>query len=204
MRPLPRVFAFTDASLRTAPRLAAAAALASLGPAVALVARDHTAGGADLTALAARCLAETRPREAATIVAGRPDVAAGLGAQGVHLRAEDLVASDARRVMPHGWIGRSVHTAAEGAAAAEEGVDYLVAGAIWPTESHPGRPGAGLGLIEALVPLGLPIVAIGGVTPERAWDVHRAGAYGVAAIRALWLARQPEAAAAAMLEPWTG
>lgn len=203
MRPLPRLFAFTDARVRTSGRLGAAAgAIASLGPAVALVARDHAAGGADLTALTTRFLAEARPSEAAVIVAGRPEIAAGLGAQGVHLRGSDLSPADARRVMLHGWIGRSVHSAVEGAEAVEEGVDYLVAGNIWQTSSHPDRPARGVGLIEALVSLGTPVIAIGGVTPDRVAVLRAAGAWGVAAISALWQAPRPDLAAQALLEPW--
>lgn len=203
MRPLPRLFAFTDAGIRASGHLgAAASAIASLGPAVALVARDHTAAGAELTALAARFMAEARPAEAAVIVAGRPDIAAGLGAQGVHLRATDLAPADARRVMPHGWVGRSVHSAMEGADAVAEGADYLVAGNVWETASHPGRPAQGLGLIEALASLGKPVIAIGGVTPGRVADVKAAGAWGVAAIGALWRVPRPERAARDMLEPW--
>ena len=91
----------------------------------------------------------------------------------------------------------------EGAEAVEAGADYLVAGSIWETPSHPGRQPAGLGLIEALVSLGKPVFAIGGVTPERARLVHAAGAWGVAAISAIWAARRGADAAARLVEPWT-
>ena len=203
MRPLPRLLAFTDASIRTGQHArATAAALASLGPAIGLVARDHDASAAELTDFAALLLTEAHAHEAALIVAGRPDLAAGLGAHGVQLRAGDLAPADARRVMPTGWIGRSVHGAVEGAEAAEAGADYLVAGSIWETPTHSSHTPAGIGLIEALVSLGKPVFAIGGVTAERARQVHQAGGYGVAAIRALWGARKPAEAAAEMLEPW--
>jgi thiamine-phosphate pyrophosphorylase len=203
MRPLPRLLAFTDASIRRGRHTGAIAAqLATLGPVIGLVARDHQATGAKLTDFASLLLAEAHSHEASVLVAGRPDLAAALGARGVQLRAQDLEPADARRVLPHGWIGRSVHSAVEGAEAAEAGADFLVAGSIWETPSHAGHPPAGLGLIEALVSLGTPVFAIGGVTPERARQAHAAGAWGVAAIRALWEARHPEVAAAAMLEPW--
>jgi thiazole tautomerase (transcriptional regulator TenI) len=205
MRPLPRLFAFTDHSIRTSPQLGAnAAAIASLGPPVALVARDHRAGAADLTAFTARLIAIARPSEAAVIVSSRPDVAASLGAQGVQLRLEDLAPTDARRVMPYGWIGRSVHTAAEGAEAVAAGAEYLVAGSIWESASHPGQAAAGLGLIEALTSLGKPVIAIGGVDVHRVQEAKAAGAYGVAAIRALWSSRNPSAVATELLDPWLG
>jgi thiamine-phosphate diphosphorylase len=155
MRPLPRLLAFTDASIRKGDHTGAtAAAIAAIGPAVGFVARDHAATAAELTDFTALLMAEAHAHEAAIIVAGRPDLAAGLSAHGVQLRASDLSPSDARQVIRKGWIGRSVHSAVEGAEAVEEGADYLVAGNIWETATHPGRQPAGLGLIEALVSLG--------------------------------------------------
>lgn len=201
MRPLPRLFAFTDHRVRAGPHWAArAAAMASLGPAVALVARDPDASASDLTSFAIRLLALAHPVEAAVIVSSRPDIAAAVGAQGVQLRNTDLAPADARTVLSHGWIGRSVHTAAEGAEAVAAGADYLVAGSIWPSPSHPDRPAAGIGLIETLVPLGRPVIGIGGVTPQRVEALRAAGAWGAAAISALWQAARPEEVAAAMLE----
>jgi thiamine-phosphate diphosphorylase len=203
MRPLPRLLAFTDASIRKGDHTGAtAAAIAAIGPAVGFVARDHAATAAELTDFTALLMAEAHAHEAAIIVAGRPDLAAGLSAHGVQLRASDLSPSDARQVIRKGWIGRSVHSAVEGAEAVEEGADYLVAGNIWETATHPGRQPAGLGLIEALVSLGKPVFAIGGVTAERARLVHAAGGWGVAAIRAVWSARHPDQEAARLVEPW--
>lgn len=203
MRPLPRLFAFTDAKVRKHPHCSSiAAALASVGPAVGVVARDYEATGAELTDFAARLLTICRPYEATTFVAGRPDIAAGLGAHGLHLRRIDLSPSEARTMMPHAWIGCSVHTAVDGAEAVEQGADFLVAGNIYEVPSHPGRTPAGLGLLETLVSLGRPVIAIGGVTAQNVWDLKHAGAYGVGAIRALWEAPKPGRAALEMLEPW--
>ena len=145
MRPLPRLLAFTDASIRTGTHTTAvAAAIAAIGPAVGFVARDHDATAAMLTDFTALLMAEAHAHEAAIIVAGRPDLAAGLSAHGVQLRASDLQPSDARRVLRTGWIGRSVHSAVEGAEAVDAGADYLVAGSIWETATHPGRQPAGI------------------------------------------------------------
>jgi thiamine-phosphate pyrophosphorylase len=179
-----------------------AAAIAAAGSAVALHARDRAAGGGALARAAARLLALARPAEAAVFVSGRPDVAAALGAQGVQLAAEDLAPADARRILPAGWIGRSVHTEAEAAAAVDEGADYLLVGSVYQTASHPGRPAAGLGLVRAAAALGRPVIAIGGIDAARAGDVRDAGAWGVAAIAALWRAPDPAAAALALLAPW--
>jgi thiamine-phosphate pyrophosphorylase len=203
MRPLPRVHAFTDAALLVLPEFGIrAAAIAAGGSAVALHARAPGENGARLVAGALRMLSLARPPEAGVFVSGRPDIAAALGASGVQLGIQDLTPADARRVLPHGWIGRSVHSRDEAAAAVAEGADFLVVGSIYETPSHPDRPAAGPGLVRQCASLGKPVIAIGGITPERAIEVKAAGAYGVAAIRALWQAPDPAAATLALLAPW--
>jgi thiamine-phosphate pyrophosphorylase len=199
------VHAFTDAALLSAPELGIrAAAIAAGGPAVALHARAREATGAVLAVGAQRLIALARPPEAAVIVSGRPDIAAALGANGVQLANDDLTPADARRVLQHGWIGRSVHSLEEAEGAVAQGTDFLVVGSIYETASHPGQPALGLRLVRDAARLGRPVIAIGGITPERAIAVRDAGAYGVAAIRALWQAPDPAAATIAMLAPWVG
>jgi thiamine-phosphate diphosphorylase len=135
-------------------------------------------------------------------ISGRADIAAALGANGVQLGGGDLTPADARRVLPRGWIGRSVHTLEEAGAAVEEGADFLVVGSIYRTVSHPDREPAGPELVTRTARLGLPVIAIGGVTPERVVELKDAGAYGVAAIRSLWDTADPAGATMAMLSPW--
>jgi thiamine-phosphate diphosphorylase len=203
MRPLPRVHAFTDATLLSAPELGIrAAAIAAGGPAVALHARARGESTRLLATASVRLMTLARPPEAAVFVSGRPDIAAAIGAQGVQLALDDLTPGEARRILSHGWIGRSVHSKDEAAAAIGEGADFLVVGNIYETASHPGRPAAGLQLIRESAQLGRPVIAIGGITPERAAEARAAGAYGVAAIRALWEAPDPAAATLAMLAVW--
>jgi thiamine-phosphate pyrophosphorylase len=180
-----------------------AAAIAAAGPAVALHARDRTRGGDDLARLARRFVALARPPEAAVFVSGRPDVAAALGADGVQLAAGDLAPADARRILPHGWIGRSVHSEEEGRIAVGEGADFLLAGTIFESASHPGGPVAGPALVERLARLGRPVIAIGGLTPALAPAVREAGAWGAAAISALWDVPDPHARAIEFLACWS-
>ena len=203
MRPLPRVHAFTDAAILSASDFGIrAAAIAAGGAAVALHARDRSGTAAQLAAAALRMVALAQPPEAAVFVNGRPDVAAAAGAQGVQLGSSDLTPADARRVLASGWIGRSVHSVEEASAAVDEGADFLVVGSVFPTSSHPDWRAAGPDLVTRAARLGRPVIAIGGVTPERVPELKAAGAYGVAAIRALWLAADPAAATLAMLAPW--
>ena len=203
MRPLPRLHAVTDAAVRALPDLGVrAAAIAAAGSAVALHARDRAATAAELAALADRVVTLTLPAESATIVSGRPDIARAVGAQGVQLAASDLSPPDVRAAFGELWIGRSVHSVAEAEAAVAEGAGYLLIGSVFDTPSHPGRLPVGLEVVRAVSALGVPVIAIGGITPERAREVREAGAYGIAAVRALWQADDPARAALAFLEAW--
>ncbi len=205
MRPLPRLHAVTDAAIIALPDFAVrAAAIAAAGSAVALHARDRSAGGLALTGVAHRLMALARPAEAALFVNARADVAVGVAAQGLQLGRGDLTPAEARGAFPQwrGWIGASVHSADEAAAGAASGADFLMVGNVYHSASHPGRPAAGVGLIEQAAKTGLPVIAIGGITADRAREVRQAGAYGVAAISAAWNAEDPATAALSLLAPW--
>jgi thiamine-phosphate pyrophosphorylase len=203
MRPLPRLHAVTNADVLSMEDLGVrAAAIASLGPSVALHVRDHAAGGAQLARVTRRFLSLARPPEAAVLVNGHPDIARALGAQGVQLRATDLAPADARSVLGPGWIGCSVHSPKEAETAIREGADFLLVGQVYPSASHRETQPVGPDIIRECATLGVPVIAIGGITSERALDMKEAGAYGVAAISALWRAVDSAAAAVALLEPW--
>ena len=126
------------------------------------------------------------------LVNDRIDVAAIAGAGGVHLRADSIAAIQAR-TFNHAWtIGRSVH-AGDDFALAAEAADYLLFGTVYPTESKQSARGTGVAALRHAVQAApVPVLAIGGMTPERAGECARAGAAGIAAI-GLFL---PEARAA--------
>jgi thiamine-phosphate diphosphorylase len=211
MRPLPRLHAVTDAAILALPDFPVrAAAIAAAGPAVALHARDRTAPARRLVAVTGKLLAHAAPPEAAVFVNARPDIAAALGTHGVQLGLDDLSASDARalvegRAGPSAcriWIGVSIHSLAEAEQALREGADFLMAGSIYPTATHPGVSPAGPELVRQVAALGRPVIAIGGITAARAAEVREAGAWGVAAVTALWRAAEPAQAALDLLAPW--
>ena len=204
MRPLARLHAITDdAVLADADVGIRAAAIAAVGPAAALHVRGRNSSAAFLAKCATRFMALASPAEATVIINARPDVARAVGAHGVQLGAGDLSTADARIVLGAGWIGRSVHDVAGARAAIAEGADYLLFGSVFDTDSHPGQAGQGLDLLAEVVALGTPVIAIGGVTPERAQSVKDTGAWGIAAIRALWHTPDSYAATTAMLAPWS-
>jgi thiamine-phosphate diphosphorylase len=203
MRPLPRLLAVTSDEIWGDPEFdQRAAAILAVGPAVGLLVRAPLATAAEHAQFAERGVALARPVEAAILVHARPDLAQAVGADGVQQRRGDLSPADARRVLPKGWIGVSVHGREEAQAAIAEGADFLVAGNVFGTASHPDRPPRGLAWLAELCGLGRPVYGIGGVTAERAPDLRRAGAWGAAAISALWEATEPGAAALAILEAW--
>lgn len=200
MRPeLPRLHAITDERIARRPDLErVATALAAGAPGLALHARGHTLTGLEHHRLAVRLRQPSS--NARLFVNDRLDVALATGADGVQLRTGSLDVADARALGPEWLIGRSIHTPAEAAAARAAGADYLLAGPVFATATHPGAAPLGLEGVRALAAVGLPVIAIGGVTAERIADLRAAGAWGVAAIRALWDADDPAGAARAMEE----
>lgn len=192
--PLPRIHAVTDDAVLQLPDFAIRAQALGKPGSIALHARSRAAGGRRLTELA-RMLAET---EAPVFVNDRADVAKIVGAAGVHLPAAGLPIAAARRIAgPDSLIGRSTHTADEANRAADEGADYVFLGPIWETGSHPDRVPLGPEVIAHAH--SARVIAIGGITPQRARICRDAGAYGVAAISALWHAPDPGSVATAIL-----
>jgi thiamine-phosphate diphosphorylase len=160
------------------------AAAAQAGVDLIQVRESDLEGGA-LTRLVARCVEAARSTETRVLVNDRFDVALAAGAHGVHLPGHGFSAPRVRAVAPGGFlIGRSVHHASEAARVAEEGgLDYIVFGTVFPTASKAGVAPAGVkGLAAAVAAVTLPVLAIGGVTLQRAPEIARAGAAGVAAI----------------------
>lgn len=195
-RALPRLHAITDE--RIARRVDLDHILDALaGVEMAAHARGHELSGREHYDLSVRLSARPPVR---LFVNDRLDIALAAGAEGVQLSRSGLLPVDARRLAPDWWIGCSVHSRDEARTAKDWGADYLLVGPVYHTTTHPTASPLGLLALGAIVQLGLPVIAIGGVTPERARELAGAGAYGVAAIRAIWDAADPQAAARSLLE----
>ena len=120
------------------------------------------------------------------------------GADGVHVGAADEPVAKAREVLgPDAVIGRSAGTVGEAREAARDGADYLGVGTVFATPTKPDADVAGLALVWQVSRAGLsvPWFAIGGITRETAPEVVAAGAPGLAVVRAVLDAKDPEAAA---------
>ncbi|MDP4099305.1 thiamine phosphate synthase [Paenibacillus sp. P96] len=130
------------------------------------------------------------------------DMAAALGADGIHVGQEDAPADSLRdRLGYKAIVGVSAHTLEEAGRAIRDGADYLGIGPVYPTRSkHDARTVQGTRLIQELRGLGIdiPLVGIGGITPGNAPPVLAAGADGVSVISAISGAEDPRQAAAAL------
>lgn len=133
------------------------------------------------------------------IVNDRADIALAAGAAGVHVGEADLPVSAIRRFAPAGFIiGASLGGNAELANAKD--ADYVGIGPLFTTDSK-GDAGKAIGIdgFRKLAELsGLPAVAVGGLSADRAAQVMAAGAAGVAVVNAIFKADDPESAARAI------
>lgn len=168
------------------------------GGATHLVVRRPNASAASLFAIATEFCPPFRDGAGwSLIIHDRIDVALAARAQGAHLGKGGLPGGPAKRLLGEGRVlGRSVHTPAEATAAVQQGSDYVMFGHVFASESHPGQSGRGLAALREvceLVPV--PVIAVGGITPERVDEVLAAGASGVAVIRAISRADDPAVAA---------
>ncbi len=166
----------------------------------ALQLRDRRAGGGALLAAASVLRELTRAAGALLLVNDRIDVALASNADGVHLPAASFPIQVARHLLgPERWIGRSTHTPTEATTAAEAGADYVVLGPIFATPSKAGL-GTPLGIAAiAATRLPVPLLAIGGVTADAVPALRRAGAHGIAVIRAVLDAADPRIATRALV-----
>jgi thiamine-phosphate pyrophosphorylase len=137
------------------------------------------------------------------ILNDRPDIAWLSGAAGVHVGQQDLAAEDARAIMgPSRWVGISTHTLEQVDAADRTSADYVAFGPIfWTATKERPDPLVGLpGLAAARQRTRKPLVAIGGITIERAAEVFAAGADSLAVARDILAANHRGDSARAYLE----
>ena len=133
-------------------------------------------------ALAKACGDLARAHGALWWVNGCPSFAREVGADGVHLSAARLMGLTER---PSGleWVAASCHDQAELDQAGALGLDVVTMSPVQPTASHPGAPSLGwAGLAEWVARSPLPVIALGGLTPDDLDMARQHGAYGVAGI----------------------
>jgi thiamine-phosphate pyrophosphorylase len=179
------------------------AALSAGAPAIQLREKDADAAALAETARTLRAL--TRRHGALLFVNDRVDVALATEADGVHLGPDDLPVAAVRAKVPRGFlVGYSTDDPDEARRAVAEGADYIGCGTVYGTTTK-AEAGAAIGLArldEVARAVSVPVVAIGGITPERAAEVAATGAAGVAVVGAVMSAADPGDAVRRLLAPF--
>ena len=168
--------------------------------------RAKSLPGAELLDLASRLSEHADAAGASLIVNDRADIARLSGAAGVHVGQDDLPASAARAIVGGAAVlGLSTHNRVQIDRAVLAPVTYIAIGPVFGTSTkQTGHEAVGLGRVrdasDRATPRGIKVVAIGGITLERAADVVGAGATSVAVITDLLTGGDPEARVRAYLD----
>jgi thiamine-phosphate pyrophosphorylase len=201
-RLFPPLYAIVDPVFTQMPPVEFARKLADAGVELVQL-RDKNATARKIAAETAELVGQLSAKGVRVIVNDRPDIAAMVGAGGVHVGQEDLPVEEARRVCgPSRWVGISTHNLDQFREACATSADYIAVGPIFPTAAKENPdPVVGIDFVRTVRRLtSKPIVAIGGITAESAAEVFRAGADSVAVIRDLLSAQDPAARARQYLE----
>lgn len=168
---------------------------------VALHLRGPAAGGGALFLLAEALQREALQAGSLVFTNDRVDVALAADLPGAHLGQRSIPPEMARKLLgAERLLGLSVHSVVEAMKGGNEAVDFFFVGTIFSSPSHPGgRPGGVARIGEVRGRTDLPLLAIGGMTPDRVGLVLSAGAQGVAVRGGIWDSKDPPGATRAFL-----
>ena len=191
---LARLMVITDRNLMR-PSFSQALTSAVLGGARLLQLREKNLSPSGVLRLAQTAQEICAHSQARLLINSDFEIARKVGAFGTHLRESQSIYGVRKILEPEYSVGQSVHCLEAAFRAEKAGADYLVFGSIFPTQSHPESTPLGLeALREFTSRVSIPVYAVGGITVENARQCLEAGAYGVAAVRAVWDAPDVEIA----------
>jgi len=155
--------------------------------------RELEALARELVGQIATLRTENRELRTRLLINSRTDISLTVGADGVHLRSDDVSPRDVRHLISrsghwplptsHFLTAASCHTPADVVRAASEGADFTVFAPVFEKKDRPGIPPAGLNSLREACKAKISVLALGGVTLENAALCLEAGAAGVAGIR---------------------
>jgi thiamine-phosphate diphosphorylase len=207
MLDVPRIHAVTDDLILANPEFTSRArgVMSALGARGAVHLRSRYLTAAQLYAIALALGDAQESTGCWLVVNERLDVALAAKTHAAQLTTRSLTVADARLVAGELPLGASVHSVQEALEAERDGADWIVAGHVYPTQSHAGKAGRGVELVaDVAAKTTLPCIAIGGVRPANVGTLRDAGAWGVAAITGIWGAASAEAAATDYLSHYDG
>lgn len=148
-------------------------------------------------AMAEKLCSLCHEHEALFIINDLPELARQVDADGVHLGQDDMPAVQARQIIGRDkLIGISTHNVEEALKAEAQGADYVAIGSVFPTGTKDDTTLVGLKMLSKVrKAVRVPLVAIGGITPEGAYDAIEAGADSVAVISGIMADSDPARAA---------
>lgn len=201
--PEPPLLVITDRRLARRPLLPLIEEILAAGARWIMV-REKDLPEGELTALVRTILEPARRVGAFVSVNTHASIAAACEADGVHLPQGFPVAEARRIIGPGRWVGVSTHNLEEALRAAEEGADYITLSPIFPSISKPGYgPPLGLETLREVVQaVPIPVIALGGITPENARACREAGAAGIAVLGSVMATEDPGGVVRAYLSAW--
>jgi thiamine-phosphate pyrophosphorylase len=141
---------------------------------------------------AMQVLGGNNSRRTRLLINSRTDVAVAVGADGIHLRSDDISPKDVREVWRsvggEAVVSVASHSLSDLESAAKNGADYALFGPVFEKKGQSGQrstdpPSTGLEFLKQASGRGIPVIALGGVTLENARSCIEAGAVGIAGIR---------------------
>ncbi|MFS0655746.1 thiazole tautomerase TenI [Bacillus sp. 179-C3.3 HS] len=162
--------------------------------------RERSKTASELVLLVKQLLSEGIPKEK-LVINDRVDVALLTNIHRVHLPGHSFSPNELRRKFPHLHAGVSVHSLEEAKAAEREGAEYVMFGHVYDTSCKPGLKARGVKLVEELTStMTIPVIVIGGITPERIPELKLAHVKGIAVMSGIFGQAHPDLKAQAFSE----
>lgn len=193
-----RLYLVAPARLRAGPLAVLVPELADAGVDIVQL-REKEMAVDEVARVAEPILAACRDAGIVFIVNDHPEIAATLGADGVHVGQDDASVTEARGVVGDAIVGLSTHSRSQIDGAKSTGPDYIAVGPVFETPTKPGRPGVGFELIRSAAAEGPDVwFAIGGIDASNLDRVLEAGARRIVVVRAITESPDPPSAARAL------
>jgi thiamine-phosphate pyrophosphorylase len=194
MKKIGKLYLITDTVIQKKYSHYQIAQFAVKGGADVIQLRDKTLSTSELIQTAIKIAALCRMHNVTFLINDRVDVALVADADGVHLGKEDIPIKEARKLLGKNKIvGGTAHTLTEAKKCEKDGADYIGYGHIYPTKTKykPEKPKGTEQLKLIVSKIGIPVIAIGGISPENIEDVMATGVHGAAVVGSVLKSSKP-------------